>query len=664
MLPPPQLAYATQEEAITAIKQFAISQGYMVSLIEARKTGYTRFRCDRGQKYRPSHNPAKLKRKTVSRQTGCPFQVNTHRHDGRWVVKVTNGEHNHEPSDDIRAHPLARKMSVAEMEIVKKGVAQGMPPRVIMGKLKEFNPSTLVKTEDIYNTRAGMRQRKMDGLSPVQQLRFRLKVSGYQFKFHQDERGHVQRVFFAHPKSVQYVTRFSEAFVFEVRKNTNRYLMPLLVISGITANNSVFPAAFAFVRNDDVENYSWALEQFILQVFPPHDDSLPSDGGHPHHPNNVIPPVVAVPGNIALQQAIEQVVPQWTILGSWPAAKSEAFDVALQYEKDEERQKLFVDAWDQVLASESPVEFESRMSDLDATFGVHSPQLIHYLDDTWISGKERLVQAWTNQYMHFGIIYKEGFFTSEGFALSSTGDLLDSFVRIESAIKSVLRKVSLELEYTYNSRVTLDDVTAQLFEGLVGRISRYALELTIKEYRRAKNFIGGGRHDAIAEEQTHVTTEIADSAVDPQVVDSSLAVIGADAAAAEAAVAAVEAAVAVQRASEISNMPDEEGVIADVSITMGIPNWKLISQRLEEANGQLHVNDFHKHWDIDSSGTEYPDEMILRDPLSPQHISDSIDTALQVVDEGRTKCSLCRGIGHNARRCPRKDELAAVEQPR
>lgn len=658
--PPPESTYATQEEAINAIKQFAISQRYMVSLIEARKTGYTRFRCDRGQKYRPSHTSSKIRRKSVSRQTGCPFQVNTHRKDGKWVVKVTNPEHNHPPSDDIKAHPLARKMSKEEMEIVKRGVSQGLAPRVIMAKLHEFNPNTMVKPEDVYNTRAGMRQRKMVGLSPVQQLRFRLKVSGYQYRFHQDEEGHVQRVFFAHPKSIQYVQRFPEAFTFEVEKKTNRYMMPLVAISGITASNSVFPAAFAFVREDDIDNYVWVLEQFLALVYPQTDEAVESDA------LPQVPPVVAVPGNPNLQKSIHQVVPHWTVLASWPSCKAEAFDVALRFEPEEDRQKLFVETWDQVLSSTTPEQYESRVGELHNAFEQQSPDLVNYLEQSWLSAKERLVRAWIDQYMHFGIIFRDGFLGAEGFLLSSTGDLLDAFVRIENAIKANLRKVSVELEYSYNARVTLDDVSAQLLEGMVGRISKYALDLVVKEYKKAKNRApvgtiagpeGSTKVDTTSAEQP---PQIEDSAVDPQVVDTSLAAIGAEAEA--VAVAAVETAAAVAAvAAAATERSSESADETDISITMGLPSWKIITERLEEPNGQLYREDFHKHWDIDSTATDYADDEELRDPVSPEPVSDAIDTALQGEEVGRTRCSLCRGVGHNSRRCPRKDELGSSE---
>ncbi|XP_028057398.1 methylmalonate-semialdehyde dehydrogenase [acylating], mitochondrial-like isoform X2 [Camellia sinensis] len=164
MLPPPPGSFLDREELIQHVGEFAISQGYVVTIKQSKKDRVVILGCDRGGVYRNRRKPIdeasgehSRKRKTGSRLTNCPFECVGKKDDGLWVLTIKNGEHNHEPLKDISEHPSARRFTETEVLLIKEMTEAGLKPRQILKRLRQSNPELLSTPKHVYNVKAKLR---------------------------------------------------------------------------------------------------------------------------------------------------------------------------------------------------------------------------------------------------------------------------------------------------------------------------------------------------------------------------------------------------------------------------------------------------------------------------------------------------------------------------
>ncbi|KAG5526134.1 hypothetical protein RHGRI_032420 [Rhododendron griersonianum] len=165
MLPPPPGSFIDREELIQHVGEFAISQGYVVTIKQSKKERVVILGCDRGGVYRNRRKSVDeasgehiRKRKTGSRLTNCPFECVGKKDDGLWVLNIKNGSHNHEPLTDISEHPAARRFTETEVLLVKEMTEAGLKPRQILKRLRQSNPELLSTPKHVYNIKAKLRQ--------------------------------------------------------------------------------------------------------------------------------------------------------------------------------------------------------------------------------------------------------------------------------------------------------------------------------------------------------------------------------------------------------------------------------------------------------------------------------------------------------------------------
>ncbi|KAL7206111.1 hypothetical protein ACSBR2_018923 [Camellia fascicularis] len=164
MLPPPPGSFLDREELIQHVGEFAISQGYVVTIKQSKKDRVVILGCDRGGVYRNRRKPIdeasgehSRKRKTGSRLTNCPFECVGKKDDGLWVLTIKNGSHNHEPLKDISEHPSARRFTETEVLLIKEMTEAGLKPRQILKRLRQSNPELLSTPKHVYNVKAKLR---------------------------------------------------------------------------------------------------------------------------------------------------------------------------------------------------------------------------------------------------------------------------------------------------------------------------------------------------------------------------------------------------------------------------------------------------------------------------------------------------------------------------
>ncbi|XP_031383188.1 methylmalonate-semialdehyde dehydrogenase [acylating], mitochondrial-like isoform X2 [Punica granatum] len=166
MLPPPPGTFIDREELIKYVGEFAVSQGYVVTIKQSKRDKVVVLGCDRGGVYR---NRRKVtdessgventrQRKTGSRLTNCPFEAVGKKEEGLWVLHIRTGTHNHEPLRNISEHPSARRLSENEIFLIKEMTEAGLKPRQILKRLRQTNPELRSTPKHVYNVKAKLRQ--------------------------------------------------------------------------------------------------------------------------------------------------------------------------------------------------------------------------------------------------------------------------------------------------------------------------------------------------------------------------------------------------------------------------------------------------------------------------------------------------------------------------
>jgi malonate-semialdehyde dehydrogenase (acetylating)/methylmalonate-semialdehyde dehydrogenase len=156
--PPYYQVYDSREEMLKVVREYAISKGYVIVIKRSSPERNIYIGCDRGGVYkdRIQAPDGQKRRKTNSRQTGCNFRLyarksTLHSTDGKWHIKVLNGEHNHEPEQTLLDHPGARVITPDQKKMINFLVSENMPPRKIIAALKQGYPDLLIIPRDIYN---------------------------------------------------------------------------------------------------------------------------------------------------------------------------------------------------------------------------------------------------------------------------------------------------------------------------------------------------------------------------------------------------------------------------------------------------------------------------------------------------------------------------------
>lgn len=160
MLPPPSRTFQDREDLITYVRDFGAKQGYVVTIKKSRRDRRVILGCDRGGVYRNRRKieEMKRKRKTPSRLINCPFEAIGKRDDDVWILTVKNGEHNHEPLNDMSEHPYSRRFTEEEVRQIKLMTEAGIKPRQVLNALKQNNPELQSTPRNLYNLKAKIRQ--------------------------------------------------------------------------------------------------------------------------------------------------------------------------------------------------------------------------------------------------------------------------------------------------------------------------------------------------------------------------------------------------------------------------------------------------------------------------------------------------------------------------
>ena len=311
----------------------------------------------------------------------CPFELYANRRNGLWYLEVCNANHNHECSEDMSGHSIARRLKEPQLEIVEAMTVAGSNPREILSTLRQNNSSVLAVNRDIYNTREKFRQKSLAGRTPIQALVDKLKEGNFVYKYKCDDTGCITHLFFAHNESVALTRQFPSVLLMDCTYKTNKFKMPLLNVIGITSFNTTFNSCFIFMKGEEKTDYQWALTH-VARLF----DGIPKPG------------VIATDRELALMNALEMIFPNSAnLLCLWHIRKNILKNCKQHFPKATENEEgdgwqLFFGRWNDVAESTTEVEFNEKWQIFRSTYD-DKPHIITYLENIWIPWKEKFVKA-------------------------------------------------------------------------------------------------------------------------------------------------------------------------------------------------------------------------------------------------------------------------------
>jgi hypothetical protein len=377
-------------------------------------------------------------------------------------------------SDPI-AHPTHRRLGAEAIGHIADLSRANVTPRAIVSSLRlgvAGVPEPLVPpiAKDVYNARVAIRLGTLAGRTPVQALMASLETSDdWTYYRELDPSGRVLALFLAHRSSIELLQGSPEILVLDCTYKTNRYRMPLLAITGVSALGSTFHVAIVFLGREIRETYGWALRGLKVLY-----SSIGVDA----------PETLVTDRDLGLMGAIRDVFPRaGHLLCQWHVQKNVLARCKRHFSSAEDWEEFFR-VWRNLLASATPESYTEALGEFRAQYP--RSLALAYLEKTWLPYKESLVLAWTNRTLHFGILTTsrvEGSHSVlKGYLQVSTGDLHAVAERMgllvaNQAIEARAGKARALTRIGGNLRIPL-------FVELIGLVSPIALRQLLEQRRK------------------------------------------------------------------------------------------------------------------------------------------------------------------------------------
>lgn len=287
--PPTDETYLSLPTLITAVNEFAGPQGYAVVKRRTKNSKKGEIRkawlgCDRGKEFK-AEGFGKRQHGT-SRRIDCKFEAIAMRGlDDSWHLSIKEPSHNHEATLAV-SHPILRKFMMTsriKQSIETQSTFNVAPQKILAGlRAGGDDEHPMILARDIYNAKAVIKRRKLGPLTPLQALFRNLEHDENWFYKHEVDENNQVRVFpaslsltngancqlkylfFSKTSSHLMMKDNWEVLLMNCTYKTNKFKMPLCIITGITSLNTTFYVAFCFMSEEHADDYLWLLQQLAL----------------------------------------------------------------------------------------------------------------------------------------------------------------------------------------------------------------------------------------------------------------------------------------------------------------------------------------------------------------------------------------------------------------
>ncbi|XP_057418428.1 uncharacterized protein LOC130712620 [Lotus japonicus] len=308
--------------------------------------------CEMSGKYKP-YKPVLVRKGTGTMKCDCPFRLKARYTSeyGLWRLTVVRGDHNHQPAETLVGHAYAGRLTSQKKDMVAKMVDNRVKPGNMFLALKDANPQNVTTIRQVYNERMAHIRAKRGQLSEMQHLMRLLEEDRY--------------------------THWGN--------KTNKYMIPLLEMIGMTLVGFTYTIGFGYMCNEREPEVTWALEKLRGLLLKEED----------------MPKVMVTDKDTALMNAVTATFPTTAhLLCQFHIAKCVKAKCKLTIQ-DKEMWDDVGDAWNRVMYAESAEEFNAGMNFLRSLVGEHS-DLMNYIKETWFPFKHKFVKYGIDRYMHMG----------------------------------------------------------------------------------------------------------------------------------------------------------------------------------------------------------------------------------------------------------------------
>jgi hypothetical protein len=393
------------------LKKWGHGQGYSVAVLNSQTGKNATIRCDRGGHHIARTEDA-IARKTASKRTGCTFllytscptaQKTTPGHQPKpryWTLKIRNpvhDEHAHPPSKEKALSTQHEKMTKVQREQAMFGIESQQTNRQILAAInKEKNPDfktqaavaeyihEKVQSKTISNLRLKIHKERLAGRQPIEAAIDLLQSAEWAFIPHSNSDGKLQRLFFAHPGSMELAKIFHHVCIVDSTYKSNRFKLPLLQAVSQTSTGHTFTIGFCLLRDEDEVNYVWAMEQFG-KIWA-----------------NKPPAVFVTDQELALTNALDKLFPESKrILCYWHVLKNVKTHCR-KYCSTEEDWDGFYHQFMALCHCKTEAEFLEKWDALRDKLYVSSRSTLDYLEANVYPIKERCMGPWANRIPHLG----------------------------------------------------------------------------------------------------------------------------------------------------------------------------------------------------------------------------------------------------------------------
>jgi len=257
--PPREGSYASRDDLLTQCKGHAKHAGYAFSIrstYTAKKSIVIACVCfGQPANKRKLTKDMRQRPNRSSKKTGC--QMNCYckeQGDGTWILKVRVGEHNHQAAP-IGTYSAHRKRDRTLKERIGQDLWAGCAVRQTQAQLQQQFPEALVTKRDIFNERAQVKTKALQGKSTVEALHNDLAEGGYHHEYEvfpdaHDKAGTLSHLLIVHPQSLAIYKENFDVLILDCIYKTNRYNYPLLDLVGCTGMNTSFNLGICFLHNE------------------------------------------------------------------------------------------------------------------------------------------------------------------------------------------------------------------------------------------------------------------------------------------------------------------------------------------------------------------------------------------------------------------------------
>lgn len=166
----------------------------------------------------------------------------------------------------------------------------------------------------------------LSGRTSIQALVAELEEGKFVWRIQTNPAGHVTHLVFVSRYGLDLFAAYLEVLLLDCTYQTNRFQMPLLDMVGLIGLNTTFYVAFAFVKSEQEEDFTWVLKQLQELL-------------------RALPSVVMTDRELALMNAIRNVFPAaHSLLCQWHIQKNILAKCKRHFISEEEANNK-TDAW-------------------------------------------------------------------------------------------------------------------------------------------------------------------------------------------------------------------------------------------------------------------------------------------------------------------------------